>query len=223
MRKKRSTGPTRVVPHRSTTPARTCLAVSQADMAALNVRLDPAASCRSSRGIDSGSSSARSIQFYTHNSLPFTRFGGPTYGFKSGRRSLAPIYKPAHNAAPRKAKAQQKRSTGPSRVVPHRSTTPARTCLTSLFGWEAVSQADMAALSVQPDPASPTRPARGIDSREEPPPLPFYILPFGIPSAQGQHTEKGKQERKDIVEEKSAAPGLPAWSPTAVLPRLEPA
>ena len=25
-------------------------------------------------------------------------------------------------------------------------TTPARTCLTSLFGWEAVSQADMAAL-----------------------------------------------------------------------------
>ena len=41
---------------------------------------------------------------------------------------------------------QEKRSTGPSRVVPHRSTTPARTCLTSLFGWEAVSQADMAAL-----------------------------------------------------------------------------
>ena len=40
---------------------------------------------------------------------------------------------------------QKKRSTGPSRVVPHRSTTPARTCLTSLFGWEAVSQADMAA------------------------------------------------------------------------------
>ena len=42
----------------------------------------------------------------------------------------------------------KKRSTGPSRVVPHRSTTPARTCLTSLFGWEAVSQADVAALSV---------------------------------------------------------------------------
>jgi hypothetical protein len=41
---------------------------------------------------------------------------------------------------------RQKRSTGPSRVVPHRSTTPARTCLTSLFGWEAVSQADVAAL-----------------------------------------------------------------------------
>ena len=37
----------------------------------------------------------------------------------------------------------QKRSTGPSRVVPHRSTTPARTCLTSLLGWEAVSQADI--------------------------------------------------------------------------------
>jgi hypothetical protein len=43
-------------------------------------------------------------------------------------------------------KGKKKRSTGPSRVVPHRSTTPARTCLTSLFGWEAVSQADMAAL-----------------------------------------------------------------------------
>ena len=33
----------------------------------------------------------------------------------------------------------KKRSTGPSCVVPHRSTTPARTCLTSLFGWEAMS------------------------------------------------------------------------------------
>ena len=43
---------------------------------------------------------------------------------------------------------QKKRSTGPSRVVPHRSTTPARTYLTSLFGWEAVSQADVAALSM---------------------------------------------------------------------------
>ena len=43
---------------------------------------------------------------------------------------------------------QQKRSTGPSRVVPHRSTTPARTSLTSLFGWEAVSLVDMAALIV---------------------------------------------------------------------------
>ena len=40
----------------------------------------------------------------------------------------------------------KKRSTGPSRVVPHRSTTPARTSLTSLFGWEAVSLVDMAAL-----------------------------------------------------------------------------
>ena len=44
---------------------------------------------------------------------------------------------------------QKKRSTGPSCVVPHRSTTPAGTCLTSLFGWEAVSQADVAALSVK--------------------------------------------------------------------------
>ena len=41
---------------------------------------------------------------------------------------------------------KKKRSTGPSRVVPHRSTTPARTSLTSLFGWEAVSLVDMAAL-----------------------------------------------------------------------------
>ena len=46
----------------------------------------------------------------------------------------------------KKEKRNKKRSTGPSRVVPHRSTTLARTCLTSLFGWEAVSQADMAAL-----------------------------------------------------------------------------
>ena len=42
---------------------------------------------------------------------------------------------------------KRKRSTGPSRVVPHRSTTPARTSLTSLFGWEAVSLVDMAALT----------------------------------------------------------------------------
>ena len=44
---------------------------------------------------------------------------------------------------------QQKSSTGPSRVVPHRSTTPARSSLTSLFGWEAVSLDDMAALRTQ--------------------------------------------------------------------------
>ena len=37
---------------------------------------------------------------------------------------------------------QQKSSTGPSRVVPHRSTTPARYSLTALFGWEAVSLDD---------------------------------------------------------------------------------
>ena len=36
--------------------------------------------------------------------------------------------------------------TGPCCVVPHRSTTPARSSLTSLFGWEAVSLDDMAAL-----------------------------------------------------------------------------
>ena len=41
---------------------------------------------------------------------------------------------------------KKKRSTGPSRVVPHRSTTPARTSLTSLFGWEAVSLVDLVAL-----------------------------------------------------------------------------
>ena len=40
----------------------------------------------------------------------------------------------------RNKKRNGKRSTGPSRVVPHRSTTPARTCLTSLFGWEAVAR-----------------------------------------------------------------------------------
>ena len=45
------------------------------------------------------------------------------------------------------AKQRKKRSTGPSRVVPHRSTTPARTSLTSLFGWEAVSLVDVAALT----------------------------------------------------------------------------
>ena len=56
-----------------------------------------------------------------------------------------------------KRKRNKKRSTGPSRVVPHRSTTPARTCLTSLFGWEAVSQADMAALKVALEKPVPIR------------------------------------------------------------------
>ena len=36
-------------------------------------------------------------------------------------------------------------STRPSRVVPHRSTTRARSSLTALFGWEAVTLDDMAA------------------------------------------------------------------------------
>ena len=44
--------------------------------------------------------------------------------------------------------------------------------------------------------------------------------------------EKKSKERREMKEEekkekeekaKSTAPGLPAWSPTAVLPRLEPA
>jgi hypothetical protein len=45
---------------------------------------------------------------------------------------------------------------GTTRVVPHRSTTPARTCLTSLFEWEAVSQADMAALNLIEEKQSPS-------------------------------------------------------------------
>ena len=64
---------------------------------------------------------------------PASPDGGDTKGSQLAAKSLL------------KAK-QQKRSTGPSRVVPHRSTTPARTSLTSLFGWEAVSLVDMAAL-----------------------------------------------------------------------------
>ena len=48
----------------------------------------------------------------------------------------------------KKSVKDKKSSTGPSRVVPHRSTTPARSSLTSLFGWEAVSLDDMAALFV---------------------------------------------------------------------------
>ena len=42
----------------------------------------------------------------------------------------------------------------------------------------------------------------------------------------GQKEEKeGKEEQRKGKEReiKSAAPGLPAWSPTAVLPRLKPA
>ena len=65
---------------------------------------------------------------------PASPDGGDTKGSQLAAKSLL------------KAK-QQKRSTGPSRVVPHRSTTPARTSLTSLFGWEAVSLVAMAALT----------------------------------------------------------------------------
>ena len=39
----------------------------------------------------------------------------------------------------------------------------------------------------------------------------------------GTRTVEGKGTRPKEREIKSAAPGLPAWSPTAVLPRLEPA
>ena len=35
--------------------------------------------------------------------------------------------------------------------------------------------------------------------------------------------EKKEKKRRMMQNGKSAAPGLPAWSPTAVLPRLEPA
>ena len=38
-----------------------------------------------------------------------------------------------------------------------------------------------------------------------------------------EEREKTETEKKKERERKSAAPGLPAWSPTAVLPRLEPA
>ena len=60
----------------------------------------------------------------------------------------------------------------------YRSTTPAQTCLTSLFGWEAVSQADVAALnpkeenqyrltspSLQLSAAAPHRPAANQGSQ----------------------------------------------------------
>ena len=47
-------------------------------------------------------------------------------------------------------------STRPSRVVPHRSTTRARPCLTSLFGWESVTQGDMAVCErVEKNPSRP--------------------------------------------------------------------
>ena len=44
----------------------------------------------------------------------------------------------------KKQKSKQTHSTGPSHVVPHHSTTQARASLTSLFGWEAVILACMA-------------------------------------------------------------------------------
>ena len=69
---------------------------------------------------------------------------------KRRRRKSKEEEKQKENAKEEKEEHKKKRSTGPSRVVPHRSTTPARTCLTSLFGWEAVSQADMAALKAEP-------------------------------------------------------------------------
>ena len=46
-------------------------------------------------------------------------------------------------------RANKTHSTGPSHVVPHHSTTPARASLTSLFGWEAVILACMAVCACQ--------------------------------------------------------------------------
>ena len=80
----------------------------------------------------------------------------------------------------------------------------------------------------------PTYP-RGIWSvlRSE---LPTYPLTLGgrgarrrrkrDPRPENKRKRKAKKEepmRKEEIRRKSAAPGLPAWSPTAVLPRLEPA
>ena len=102
--------------------------------------------------------------------------GGPAQTQKRKKEKKKSETKKRKSAAldlPRQKEAKpkkEKRSTGPSRVVPHRSTTPARTCLTSLFGWEAVSQADMAALTswtelaFMKQPTRPTRPTRSLDS-----------------------------------------------------------
>ena len=81
--------------------------------------------------------------------MPFLFFGGSGVGSKRKERERDILKRRELTG-----KKTKKRSTGPSRVVPHRSTTPAQTCLTSLFGWEAVSQADMAALnSEQQEPS----------------------------------------------------------------------
>ena len=70
-------------------------------------------------------------------------------GAEREQRSDAPHGKKAENSEREKMKRekQKKCSTRPSRVVPHRSTARARPRLTSLFGWEAVSRGDMAALA----------------------------------------------------------------------------
>ena len=48
------------------------------------------------------------------------------------------------NAQHHKKKESKTLSTWPSLVVPHRGTTQARSCLTSEFGWDRVTQDDMA-------------------------------------------------------------------------------
>ena len=50
---------------------------------------------------------------------------------------------------PKSKRANKTHSTGPSHVVPHHSTTPARASLTSLFGWEAVILACMAVCAAE--------------------------------------------------------------------------
>ena len=70
---------------------------------------------------------------------------GRREGTKIGRAARKESRKERERKKMKREK-QKKCITRPSRVVPHRSTARARPRLTSLFGWEAVSRGDMAAL-----------------------------------------------------------------------------
>ena len=130
-------GPSHVVPHDSTTPARAqcCLFCLFLDRVP-HTTMAHARLCANERGWP----------------MCFSQFVDRVPHMAHARlcaneraRHVANGTEQTKRAKSQKSKrANKTHSTGPSHVVPHHSTTPARASLTSLFGWEAVILACMA-------------------------------------------------------------------------------
>ena len=126
-------GPSHVVPHDSTTPAR-------AQCCLFCLFLDRVPHTTMAHARLCGPCAFLSLSTACHTWL--TRDCAQTRGHATLRTAQSKRREPNRKKA--KEQTNKTHSTGPSHVVPHHSTTPARASLTSLFGWEAVILACMA-------------------------------------------------------------------------------